>query len=135
MDFVINCDLKCLKEILNRQAGAPAHGCFCCDALTSNFQTRGRTRGSPFTHDTLISKSAEWVAEWQAKVCQPQCVMHGKKTATISCHYRVAGVAPNSLKIHQKGKHGRVQTILSQEITPLWMSEWINIWLTICILH
>ena len=65
MDFVINCDLKCLKEILNRQAGGPTHGCFCCDAVTNLFQKRDRVRGTDFTNELILAKSTEWKAKWQ----------------------------------------------------------------------
>ena len=68
MDFILNCDMKCVKEILNRQAGSPTYGCFCCDAPTSKFQTRDRVRGNNFTTDEIIDYSERWRAEWLAKV-------------------------------------------------------------------
>lgn len=68
MDFVLNCDLKCLKEILNRQSGGPTHGCFCCDAVTNAFQQRDRVRGTDFTNELILAKSNEWQQKWQVEV-------------------------------------------------------------------
>ena len=67
IDFVICCDMKCLKLLLNRQDGNVLRGCMFCSVQTSGKGKKGnrRTNRQAFTDELIIRKSDAWVRLWE----------------------------------------------------------------------
>jgi hypothetical protein len=62
VEVAITCDLKAMKEIVNRQGGTPSCGCLVCDGNTKHAHSTGYTRGKDFTDADLVSMHNEWEA-------------------------------------------------------------------------
>ena len=58
-------DLKVIKELLARQAGKPACGCFCCDRNTNTPMTVAKPPVTAFTDEIMWEKSKAWVELWK----------------------------------------------------------------------
>lgn len=62
VEVAITCDLKAMKEIVNRQGGTPACGCLVCDGNTKLPHSTGYTRGKDFTDADLVKMHDKWEA-------------------------------------------------------------------------